>query len=140
MAFVKKKINRKYISHIDTKNFAIKTGLIKKMRFDPKLNNFEDFDLYLRLKRKVKIRYLPTLKVGHNHKSSFLDTVKINFDRAYWATRIMEKHTDSLDLKKEVITESISFINFFTFPFWMIFQFIKRTFGEAYFMLISEVS
>ena len=137
---IKRSLNGDYVNHIDTKNFAIKTGLIKKMRFDPKLNNFEDFDLYLRLKGKIKIRFVPEIKVEHNHKSSFASFVINNFDRAYWATRIMEKHKDSLDLKKEVITESISFMNFFTFPFWMIFQFIKRPFGEAYFVLISEIS
>lgn len=135
--FFQRNLDEGYINHIDTKNFAIKSSIIKKTMFDSNIGNFEDFDLFLRLKKLVKIRFVPSIKVKHNHKSCFMDVVKLNFDRAYWTTKIFHKYEG---VKDEVMTESISVKNFILFPFWMILQFIKRPLGEATFLLVSEVS
>jgi len=139
-AFVKLGLNDNYASNVDTKNFAIKSALMKELMFDPNIKALEDFELYLRLKRIAKIRFLPFIKVGHRHPYSFCKLVTNNFQRAYWAKRIFDKHRKDLDLKNDIMLQSISFKNFLVFPLWMVFQFIKRPIGEAYFILVSEVS
>ncbi len=136
---IKRNLKGKYVTHVDTKNFAIKAWLMKKLMFDSELEAFEDFDFYLRLKKLTKIRFLPLLKVGHNHKASFVDVTKLNFNRAYWLMKIYRKHKKN-SVKKEFMTESISFKNFILFPFWMVTQFIKRPQGEVFFILLSEIS
>ncbi len=137
--FLKRNIKGKYINDIDTKNFAIRSSLIKKLMFDSNLETLEDFDLYLRLKKITKIRFKPSVRVGHNHKSSFASVTKIYFDRAYWTRRIYRKYKNS-EIKNEAMFENISFRKFLLFPFWMAFQFIKKPIGEAFFLLISETS
>lgn len=137
--FLERNSRDKYISHIDTKNFAIRSALMKKLMFDPALGNFEDLDLYLRLKKVAKIRFVPEVTVGHNHKSSFNEVMKINYNRGYWTARIYKKHND-VGLRNEPMLESLSILNLLSFPFWMILQFFKRPPGESFFILVSELS
>lgn len=137
--FMKRNLNKGYISHIDTKNLAIKTSLIKELMFDPKLHHLEDFDLFLRIRKKAKVRFLPSVFVGHNHKNSFIKTVMLNFNRGYWVTRVYKKHK-SIKSGDYPMTESISIKNFISFPFWMMLQFIKRPISEAFFLFVSETS
>lgn len=138
--FFKRNLHGKYISHIDTKNFAIKSSIMKKLMFDSGLKAFEDFDFYLRLKKIAEVRFKPSIMAGHNHKSSFIDVIKINFNRAYWTTKIFDKYKKDFVIKNEEMFESVSFKNCLTFPFWMIFQVIKKPTGEAYFIFVSEIS
>ncbi len=136
---IKENLKGRYVSHLDTKNFAIKAELMKKLMFDSGLKSEEDFELYLKLKKIAKIRFNPLVKVKHNHKSSFIAVVKMNFDRGYWTKKVYEKHKCDDEIKKELMLESMSFKNFLTFPFWMILQFVTKPIGEAYFLLVSEV-
>jgi len=136
--FMKRNTAGGYISHIDTKNFAIKASVIKDLLFDPGLYSFIDYDLFLRVQDNIKIRYLPDVKVGHYHKRSFKEVVQVNFRRAYWTAKIYKKH--GAVAKGNPMTESISIYNLLTFPFWMIFQFIRKPAPEAYFTLVSEIS
>ena len=109
--------------------------------FEPKLNSLIDFDLYLRLKKLTKIRYVPEIKVGHYHKSSFVKTIELNFRRAFWSKKIYDKYKiNKENLKNEPMLESISIKNFLTFPFCIIIQFLTKPMGEAYFKLVSETS
>lgn len=138
--FIKQNLKGKYITHLDTKNFAIKASLMKKLMFDPELKNFEDFDLALRLKNIANIRFIPSIKVKHNHNSSFIQTIALNFDRAFWTMKIFQKYKKQMFLQEEVMMENISIKKFIIFPFWMIFQFVKKPIKETYFMFVSEVS
>lgn len=140
LEYLSRNLNKKYINHIDTKNFAIKTELIKKLMFDSKLVALEEFDFYLRLGNEIKIRFIPSLKVGHYHQDSFNKIVVLNFKRGFWAVKIYKKYQNSKRLKNEPMTESISIKNFILFPFWITWQFIKKPFFQAIFLLISEVS
>ena len=79
--FFSKNIDGEYLTHIDTKNFAIKASIMKELMFDPALGNCEDLDLYIRLKETAKIKYEPALKVEHNQVSSFKSTIRKNFNR-----------------------------------------------------------
>lgn len=138
--FLEKNVEGKYIQHIDTKNFAIKSSIMKKLKFDANLGNFEDLDLYVRLKKNgIKMRFLPHITVGHNHRSSFIGVIRMNFDRGYWTTKIFKKHKSN-ELRNEPMFESISFLNFIKFPFWMILQFLTRPLGESFFIFVSELS
>lgn len=130
----------KYVVNLDTKNFAIKASLMKKMMFDPAMERQEDVELAVRSRKVLKIRFMPSVVVGHEHKSSFSDIVKLNLDRAYWTAKIFKKHKNNLNPDDSIMTESISVKNFLLFPFWMILQFVQRPAGEAFFILVSEVS
>lgn len=138
--FFKKNIRGKYINHIDTKNFAIKTSILKKLMFDASLENFDDLDLYLRLKENIKIRFVPSCKIWHRHKDSLFETIKLNFNRGFWTTRIWKKYKNSNKIEDEPMMESISVKNFITFPFWIICQLLTKPPAESFFILISEFS
>jgi glycosyltransferase involved in cell wall biosynthesis len=138
--FTKNSLHGGYINNLDTKNFAIDAELMKKFMFNENLKNFEDLDLYLRIKRENKIFFNPAVKVGHNHKSSFKKVVKLNIDRAYWTKIIFNLHKDKIKTENEAMFESLSLNNFLLFPLWIILQFLKRPFGEAFFTLVTEIS
>lgn len=140
LKFIQRVREGNYINHVDTKNFAIEASLLKKNMFDPNMENFDDLDLYLRLKKRVKIVFILSCTVLHKNKSTFLQTVITNFDRGYWTTKIFRKYLNDKTVSEAPIFESISLINFVTFPFWIIFQLFKRTPGEYYFLLVSELS
>ena len=55
--FVKRTVNGRYLSHVDTKNFAIKSSIAKGLMFDANMKALEDFEFYLRLKKIAKIRF-----------------------------------------------------------------------------------
>lgn len=129
-----------YISHMDTKNIALQTSLIKKLMFDDKIGNSEDFELYLRLRELAKIRFIPSIKVGHYHKGSAIDVFKKNFDRAYWAQKIYLKYKKNKKIKNEPMFNTFSTRSFILFPIWMAFQFIKRPLKESIFLFIHEIA
>ncbi len=142
--FFQKSCKGNYVVDIDTKNFAVKTSIIKEIMFDPAMRGLEDVELAVRLEGVLKIRFLPSLVVGHNHKNTFLDVVRLNVDRAYWAARILKKYKGRLSLAHTVMLEgiakSISVKGFILFPFWIISQFMKKPIGEAFFILVSGAS
>jgi glycosyltransferase involved in cell wall biosynthesis len=72
----------KYIEHIDTKNLAIRAELAKKNFFNGSLTACEDWELFLRLKDKIKIRFLPEVTVAHQHPSSWRAVYKAQAERA----------------------------------------------------------
>lgn len=139
-AFWEKSRQGEYVRDFDTKNFAIKASIMKEMMFDPAMGNLEDVELAVRLRGIWKIRFLPLLVVGHVHKSSFLDVVKLNIDRAYWAAKIFQKHKKCSGEIDTVMMKNFSFKKFILFPIWILYQFVKRPIGEAFFVLVSEVS
>jgi glycosyltransferase involved in cell wall biosynthesis len=130
-----------YINNIDTKNFAIRSSLMKKYKFDTNLFSFDDLDLFLRLRENnIRVRFLPLVNVGHNHQASLRALIKSNFERAYWTMKIYKKHKNNPIKDKEMLFKSISLKNFILFPFWMMLQFIKRPAGEVFFIFVSEIS
>lgn len=129
-----------YVTDIDTKNFAIKASLMKETMFDPVIKTLEDAELAVRLREVLKVRFLPLLVVGHMHKNSFWGVVKLNIDRSYWVVKIFQKHKKCPYAMDTVMMRNFSFRNFILFPFWMFCQFVKRPIGEAFFVLVSEVS
>lgn len=133
-------INGDYISQVDTKNFAINANIIKKVMFDRFIPTGEDFDFYLRLKDLIKIRYVPEIKVGHYHKSSFKDVVELSFRRAYWTFKIYNKYKHNPGIKKEQSKSDVSIINLLLFSPWLISQFIKKSLGEAFFSIVYKLS
>ncbi len=138
--FLEKSRRGGYVADLDTKNFAIKASIIKGMMFDPAIKTLEDAELAVRLREVLKVRFLPLLVVGHMHKSSFWGVVKLNMDRAYWAVKIFQKHKKCPYAMDTVMMHNFSFKNFILFPLWILFQFVKRPMGEAFFVLVSEIS
>ncbi len=128
----------KYINHIDTKNFAIKKALMKKYMFDESLKAMEDFDLYLRLKKVSKVRFLKYLKVAHFHKDSLLKYSILQMERGYWVYKIYKKYIDD-DHKNERMFQSVSLVNNLMLPLFLVKQLIKKP-DKFIFCLVSELS
>jgi hypothetical protein len=137
---LKRESNKKYSNHLDTKNFAIKKVLLKNLQFNSNLKSMEDFDLYLRLKEKIKIRFIDSIIVKHLHKTSMASWFRTQVDRAYSTAQIYAniKIDKKKTLCKEKMFESLRFRNWLFFPFWLILQLFKRP-QEFLFVVVSEV-
>ena len=88
--------NGVYINFIDTKNFAIKKEVFGVNIFNPNMQSSEDFCFYLSIKDKIKIRFLPNIKVGHLHKNTIMGVILKNFDRGYWVSVINTINSGSM--------------------------------------------
>ena len=129
-----------YTMAFDGKNSAIKAELMKELMFDPDIGMIDDVDLAVRITMKAKIRYLPSVRVGHFHRSSLKSTIKMYFVRAFWAYKIYSKYKKGNHTENYIMFESIHPKSWALFPFWMLFQFIKKPISETYFILIAELS
>ncbi len=123
-----------YANILDTKNFAIESLLIKKLKFDSELENCEDFDLGIRIREIKKIRFIPEIKVGHYHKSSFKTIIKLNFNRGYWVAKIYHKNIKENKNIKEPSFEFSKIKTIILSPIWLVSLFIKNDFKKAFFL------
>jgi glycosyltransferase involved in cell wall biosynthesis len=130
----------KYIRTFDGKNAAIRAKLMKELMFDPNINWTEGLGLALRITMRTKIRYLPSVRVGHFHRSSLKGTIRTYFVRAFWSYRIYRKYKKGNYVRKYIMFESVHPKNWLLFPFWVLFNFIKKPINEAYFILVAELS
>ncbi len=132
--FLKNLVKKDYISSLDTKNFAIESKLAKKINFDKNMGALEDFEFYLRLKKYTKIRFLPKIKVGHNHPGSLISIIKTNFERGFWAEKIFQKHKDN----QEPFLECRSIKNTLRFIKELPIEFIRKPLKEFLFKKIYD--
>jgi glycosyltransferase involved in cell wall biosynthesis len=129
-----------YITIFDTKNAAIRAQVLKKLMFDPDINISDDLDLAVRIIMENRIRYIPSVRVCHFHRTSLRSTVKTYFLRAFWSFRISRKYKKVNCSAVDTMFENMSLKRWIVFPFWVLFQFTKRPPGEAYFIFVSEFS
>ncbi len=137
--YLKSTIKGNYTNHIDTKNFAIVSTLLKNNLFDEKLKAAVDYELYLKLRNKTKIKFLPDVKVKHFHQSNFKEASRMNFERGYYAYLIFKKY-ENLDLKKEPMMKSMFLKNILKYPLRIIKELNKKPLTQTYFQLILAVS
>jgi len=128
-----------YIENLDGKNFAIKKNLMLKVMFDPDIKMMDDLDLYIRLKKISKARFLPEVKVGHYHRSSMIKFARMIFIRGFWAFNIYKKYNKQ-DREDIAVFENISFKKFAIFPLWIIKQILTRNPADSFYLTISEFS
>ena len=67
---------KKYLSRAPTMNVVIRTDIAKKLKFDESLRVGYDSDFSLRLSKLGKIKYIPSAKVLHYHRSSWFGFFK----------------------------------------------------------------
>jgi len=142
--FLKTKIEGDYVNHLDTKNFAIKAELLKKMGFDSQLAAYEDWDLFIRLKKiGIKIMFLPELLVEHHHDASARELAITQFSRAQGVVFIMNKYRDDEQFhklfKNDESASSIKNINFLFFIPWAIWQLVAHS-EQAPYRIISDLA
>ena len=135
--FIESKINKGYINHLDTKNFAIKSDILKRLRFNSELLAYEDWDLYLRLKKEnIKIKFLPELLVEHCHDSSFLELFFSQYMRGKCLALILNIYHNNPEFKEileaDESARSFKIRNFILFIPWAIWQFISRPLEAPY--------
>jgi glycosyltransferase involved in cell wall biosynthesis len=138
--YMRRSSDGKYIRTFDGKNAAIRMGLIRELMFDPDIGMMSDLDLAVRITMEGRILYLPSVRVGHFHRSSLKSTIKTYFVRSFWSPRIYRKYKKDNYIRKYIMFESMDPKNWLLFPFWMLFQFIKRPASEAFFILVTELS
>lgn len=118
-----------YITYLDTKNFAIKADLLKRLGFDSELTASEDWGLLVRLKKEgIKIKFLPALRVAHYHDASGLELFKTQFERGKNAALIIKSYQSDQKFKAlfagDAGVNSFRVRNFLTFIPWALWQFI----------------
>ena len=139
-AWIKRISSGQYVASLDTKNFAIKTDIMKHFMFDPEIGNLEDFEFALRIRPQIKIRYLPDVKVGHHHKTTFLSWAKLNYNRGYWGKKIYLKHKSNPLFENEPMFESMKGQNAFMFPFWITWHLLRNPGLQTWFVCVSDLS
>lgn len=135
--FIQEKIKGNHIDHLDTKNFAIRADVLKRLRFDPELVAFEDWDLFIRLKLEgIPINFIENLLVAHYHDSSVKDLVDTQFVRGENACMVISKYRYDVDFIKVFgrgeIVNFFSVYNFLVFIPWAIWQFMRHPFIAPY--------
>ena len=139
LLFFRRNLDGEFINTLDTKNFAIEVNLIKKFMFDSSLENFEDFDLFLRLRnQRQKILFLLKIVVQHYHPQSFSQVVSSNFDRGFWLTKIYFKYRKDKKALAHPMFVSISWRNFFSWPVWLITKIFSLKPGRFWYLVVSE--
>lgn len=141
--YIKSKIKGNFIDHLDTKNFAIETKLIKKLKFDSTLSAYEDWDLFIRLKNKnIKIFFLPKLLVSHYHNSNVSEIYNTQKERGENLARAINKYKNNLkfnDIISDESGKSIKLRNFLFFLPWAVWQLISNP-RKAPYKIISDFS
>jgi glycosyltransferase involved in cell wall biosynthesis len=137
--FKRKNSYGKYIYHLDTKNFAITSTLMKRFMFDENLVAVEDLDLYLRIRKCSKILFLNELKVIHFHKDSFSKDFRMHLDSGYWTYRVYRKYCKKRRVKDEMILQSFTLKNNILIIPFLLVKLIKNP-EEFGFYLTSEIS
>ncbi|MBC8435210.1 glycosyltransferase family 2 protein [archaeon] len=116
---------KEYIPHFDTKNVAVDASVMKKHLFDPRLKASEDLDFYLRVSPEQKIRFLKEVRVTHCHNLSFVEIVKVFFQRGFYSMKVIKKHINDEETKGFLKSNSIfSNLNLFK----LFFRFLYRLF------------
>jgi len=137
--FEQRVFENNYIENLDGKNFAIEKNLMLKVIFDSDIKMLDDFDLYMRLKKLSKVRFLPEVRVGHYHRSSMIKFIRTVFIRGFWAFNIYKKYSKE-ERKNVAMLESFSFEKNVIFPFWLAKQILTKNPADSFYITISEFS
>lgn len=71
-----------YISHIDTKNIAFDGEFIRKNLFNENFVAGEDWELYMRTRTIVNVRFMPQISVIHHHPQTITGIFRMQYGRA----------------------------------------------------------
>ena len=140
--FIVTKIKGNFIDHIDTKNFAIQSSLLKSLKFDCTLSAYEDWDLFIRAKKEgIKIFFLPNLLILHRHDASLKQLFLTQMERGYNLAAIIKKHqNDSFfqeNFKNHESLKSRDIKNFFLFIPWALWQILTHP-QRAWYQIVSD--
>lgn len=129
--FIQTKIKDGFTTHLDTKNFAIRADILKRLKFNSELIACEDWDLLIRLRLEgFKVYFLPNLLVAHYHDSSAKALINTQLAQGKSATFIINSYLNNPKFI-EVFgrDESLNFFklrNFILFIPWACWQFLYR--------------
>jgi glycosyltransferase involved in cell wall biosynthesis len=130
------------IGKIDTKNFAIKKNVLKKIGYTSrKYFSGNDTELSIRLvKNNYKIRFMKNIKVKHFHADSLKEVFKKQIYRAKWTSIITKDNKDFLkktDFLKDTCQTPWSFFKFFPGLFGTL---IRKGFKYAYYDFVVGIA
>lgn len=142
-SFKKSLLKKDRALFLDTKNFAIKSALLKKIKnangeyFNSNFKNMEDFEFGLRIMEKHNIFYLENCFILHDDNDSFFSWGKKQFDRGFWVYKIYLNYKKSC-LEKNSMFQSISIKNnLFLLPF--LFVNLVKNPSDFLFLFTSEI-
>jgi len=118
-AFMEKRINGRYINHMDTKTCAIdKTVFSTIGPFNKTLLHSEDKDIGIKmLSNKYRIFYRKDCCVIHSHRLSLIDWMKQQISKSYWAQACYEMNKDALNKLPAQSYNKMGWSEFFFFFF-----------------------
>ena len=130
------------IGKIDTKNFAIKRDVLRRIGYTArKYFSGNDTELSVRLaKNNISVKFLPDVAVMHFHPDSLALVFRKQVYRAKWTAIITRDHIDYLkttDFLKETCQTPLSFLKFFPGLFGTL---IRRGAKYAYYDLVTGIS
>ncbi|MBZ9578028.1 glycosyltransferase [Patescibacteria group bacterium] len=130
------------IGKIDTKNFAIKKEVLKKIGFTSrKYISGNDTDLSIKLaKNNCKVRFMKNIKVKHSHVDSLKKIFKKRVHHAKWTSIISRDHKKFLkntSFLADTCQTPWTFIKFFPGIFGTL---IKKGFRYAYYDFVVGIS
>ncbi|MBN2854323.1 glycosyltransferase [Patescibacteria group bacterium] len=142
--FLKKNQNNNFIDHLDTKNFIIKTEIIKQILFNSNFKNFEDWDFFIKLKKAgLKVYFLPDIQVLHFHDSSAKELFRTQISRAYFASAIIDFHKKDEwfveTFRENIIVLSLRLRTFLLFIPWSVWQLITRP-KKSFYIILADFS
>lgn len=142
--FIQTKITDNYTTHLDTKNFAIRADILKKLKFNSELMACEDWDFFIRFRLEGgKVYFLPNLLVAHYHDASAQTLIHTQFVQGKSATVIINKYQHNQKFLEvfghEESTNFFKLRNFLLFIPWAIWQFIYHPISAPY-RVLSDLS
>lgn len=131
----------KYLQRAPTMNFAVRSKIAKKVKFDESLDVSQETDWGYRLNKYGKILYNPSAKVFHYHRSNPKDFFRQQRRYGKFVVKTyLEKH------KNKIFGDSIStFSMFFQIPiFWflilsLILSFLNSIFLFSFFIFFGSL-
>ncbi len=137
-----KEMTKSIIGKIDTKNFAIKKLVLRKIGYTSrKYFSGNDTDLSIKLaKNNCKVRFVKNISVKHFYPNSLREVFKKQIYRAKWTTIITKDNINFLkrtDFLKDTCQTPWSFFKFFPGLFGTL---IRKGFKSAYYDFVVGIA
>jgi len=129
----------KHVNFFDSKDFAAKAELLRKIEFNPEIENCEDYEFKLRLDGLARIRFEPAAIVAHLHRDNIGSVVKTFFGRGWWIAKIVS-HNKKLIKAQDKVAESVSLSNMLLFVPWVMLRLVINGPKRWFYLVITQAS
>ncbi|MBN2567747.1 glycosyltransferase [Candidatus Woesearchaeota archaeon] len=128
-----------HIGFFDSKSFAMDGTLMRGLRFDPRFRATEDFELFLRFKGRIPIRFVPEAPVEHLHRTTLAGLARESFEKGYWHMRSLLLHRRELGRSDPEI-DRLSWDDIVGKPFKGLVRIGRRPWREHVYQAVTGLS